>query len=71
MGFSAPKVSSPVMPPPPPAATPATMANSNVAAVGANTRARAAAAAAGNPTGSQGLSAPATGKATLLGQAGI
>lgn len=65
-GASPPKVQTP-----PPAATPPTLASSQVLDAGINTRARAAAgaAAADNPTGSQGLSMkPTTAGATLLGQ---
>lgn len=71
-GQSAPTYTPP--PPPPPAAAPATLANSQVQAGGASSKAKAAAGALAsgtNPTGSAGLTEPPqTGKVALLGQTG-
>lgn len=71
MGFLMPKgPTPPSIPMPPPAANPSTMADSQVQATGASVRSKAAAAAAAtNPTGPEGLKDQAvpTAQATLLG----
>jgi hypothetical protein len=75
MGFLMPDAPAAPPPPPPlpPAANPATMANGQTQAAGAQARARAAAASGGGmsgteKTGGQGVAAPSIAKAQLLGQ---